>query len=66
MTCETETTAFAARIHGECEFCFDRNDIHEALELLGQMVEYGATTPAEIEAFLRLRRERYEADLYDT
>lgn len=42
------------------------HDIHEALELLGQMVEYGATTPAEIEAFLRLRRERYEADLYDT
>ncbi|QLH13081.1 hypothetical protein HYQ43_01905 [Paracoccus pantotrophus] len=63
MTCETETTALAAKIHAECDFCFDRNDIHEALELLGQMVEYGSTTPAEIEAFLRLRRAQYEADL---
>lgn len=42
---------------------FDRNDIHEALELLGQMVEYGSTTPEEIEAFLRMRRAQYEADL---
>ena len=37
MTCETETTALAAKIHAECDSCFDRNDIHEALELLGQM-----------------------------
>ncbi|WP_418025825.1 hypothetical protein ACNKFW_20400 (plasmid) [Paracoccus sp. TD-10] len=63
MTSETETTALAAKIHAESEFGFDRNDIHEALELLGQMVEYGATTAAEIEAFLRVRRVQYEADL---
>lgn len=63
MTCETETTVLAAKIHAECEFGFDRNDIHEGLELLGQLVEYGATTPVEIEAFLRLRRAQYEADL---
>lgn len=63
MTCETETTALAAKIHAECDFCFERNDIHEALELLGQMVEYGSTTPEEIEAFLRMRRAQYDADL---
>jgi hypothetical protein len=63
MTCETETTALAAKIHAECDSCFDRNDIHEALELLGQMAEYGSTTPTEIEAFLRQRRVQHEADL---
>lgn len=63
MTCETETTALAAKIHAECEFCFDRNDIHEALELLGQMVDIRRHHRRRDRGIPPPARQRYEADL---